>query len=136
MGGIRRSSEQRPQLEQLALEADFAGLLPAMLVLVTQRQSRLVPELNEKGVGPFFVTVIVVVEDLDLIADDIRQGDVRRHWPGGMIRPFKVKLPQPRVRWQPFRPQGHGTHGQQGEHRPGLGEKDPEEGGKVVHPEL
>jgi hypothetical protein len=53
-----------------------------------------------------------------------------------MIRPFKVKLTQPRVRWQPFRPQGHGTHGQQGEHRPGLGEKVPEEGGKVVHPEL
>jgi hypothetical protein len=53
-----------------------------------------------------------------------------------MIRPFKVKLTQPRVRWQPFRPQGHVTHGQQGEHRTGLGEKVPEEGGKVVHPEL
>jgi hypothetical protein len=52
MGGIRRSSEQRPQLEQLPLEADFAGLLPAMLVLVTQRQSRLVPELNEKAWVP------------------------------------------------------------------------------------
>jgi hypothetical protein len=87
-------------------------------------------------VGAFLVGVIVVVEDLDVVSDDIGKGDVRRQRPGGMIRPFKVKLTQPRVRWQPFRPQGHGTHGQQGEHRTGLGEKVPEEGGKVVHPEL